>query len=256
MTEVATVERLVARDSIGRVKSPGRPVKNRATGRKTGYKPEIGKAICKEIAKSVPFSLACRCLGISEETARGWNEKGISDPKSIYGPFSRNVERARGYAVRRRMKRIDKSAIGGQVIAETTIEKANGETTTTKKLLAPQWQADKWLLEVTEREAFGPRSTVETIGNDRAIAINATIQAPDLTALAGMLQRVLGIAPAPIILEATREPSGKSLASPLDSLDATADPIGNGNVLQSVAPCGGNLAIPAAETTHETVETV
>ena len=250
MTEVATVERLATHDSLGRRKGGGRPVSKRPPGRPTEYTPEIGKRICKEVAAGIPLTLAAGVVGIKADVVTSWYVRGCDNPKGTFAKFARNVERARALQVRRRVARITKAAVGGQVIQKTTITKANGEKTEREKLQAPQWQADKWLLEVTERELFGPKQVIENIGGANNVTIQQQINPPDLAALAGLLMKVLGGSGSPA------HANGQNLPRSLDCLDGTADSLGHGNVLQSLAPSAGDGMVTPVETGQQGVETV
>ncbi len=210
MSELKTVATLPKTDSLGRKRSTGRPRKIRAQcGRPTTYTPEIGKAICKELANGLPFTMACGCAGVNEDTARGWEANGRETQTGPFAAFSRNVERARAIAVRRRMKRITASAIGGATVAKSTRRHKDGSETETTKQTAPDWKADAWILERTERETFGQHRTVDiATRGELDLTVRNEINPTDLALLSGLLAKVLKPlgAERPIILEATCKP--------------------------------------------------
>lgn len=253
MAEVASVVGDRTRDSLGRRKSPGRPLKRRPPGRTGKYHPDIGRAICREIANSVPMSVAAGIVGATPAMVGSWYAKGCDNPHGKYGAFARNVAKAQSIAVKRQLKNVTKSARGGQVIRKTTTDPEGG-TTVVETELAPQWQAGKWLLEVTDRESFGPRQTIDSTQRVEQIALNvsANLSDGDLGKLAELLARLKGgneTAPAKagaIIVE-SGQANGQRLAGTLNSLDRTSETIGNVDIPQPLAPQGGNLTIPAGQ---------
>ena len=255
MAEVATTTVDRTRDSLGRKKSPGRPV-TRRPGINSHYSPEIGKLICKGLANSLPFAIACQSIGVSAATATGWNDKGIDDPDGPYGRFARNVDKARGIAVAKRLKRITLAAQGGTVLKKVVTDPEGG-TTVTETEQPANWQADKWVLEVTEREHFGPRQTIDSTNRTETISLNvsANLSVSALGTLQALLAKLKSgneSNPAKtglqtIVVESSGQGSGKALPSTLNRLDAATETIGNLSVDQSLGPQGGNLTIPTGQ---------
>jgi hypothetical protein len=249
MTEATPTEEMQPKTAkravgVGRGHGGGRPVTRRAIGRTPTYTKEIGLAICKEVSNGLPMDLACRCLGISTDTAQSWKIQGINKPRSIFSHFSRNLERARGYAAKKRVARITASAKGGAVTARRISSRIHADgtktETTDEKRTAPQWQADAWVLARTEPELFGDRKTIDHTGQATVdVNVQRTLNPADLASLAGLLGKVL--TGGPLILDAASKTVGKSLAGPLNGLDGTTDQIGNRDVLQSVAPSTGDV---------------
>lgn len=163
-------------------KSPGRPPK-RLNGAPSNYSPEIGKAICKQVARGTPVTVAARCLGISEDTVLGWSKKGADNPDSRFRRFAINLDKARGIATRRRVRRVEKAAAGGAIVSRTTTTKADGSETTAERYAAPAWQADAFLLERLEPELFG-KQRVDGGTNGQAVAVTTQQNPVDRLAMA------------------------------------------------------------------------
>jgi hypothetical protein len=130
-------------------------VGKKTRGRDLKLTPEIQKLIIDAVAACTPRRYAADRAGVDESTIRRWVIKGRKQKKGIYFTFFTALKKAEAEAVIARIARIGKAGQGGQVVEETTktvtVETRDGKktttTTATRKLSAPQWQADAWALE-------------------------------------------------------------------------------------------------------------
>src|SRR3972149_3555723 len=141
-------------------------------GRPTRLTQEVAEAIEDAVRLCGHIAPAAQQIGILGAMACEWVERGEgrhpTRPKTkLYANFAERIRRAQGETVLRRIKRIEKSAEGGTIIAKRTMTKPTRaigpdgypimETITEERYQEPQWNADTWFLERFDPERWGRR---------------------------------------------------------------------------------------------------
>ena len=131
-------------------------------GRIPDLTPEVQASIVESVSQLVTLQTAAGRVGIDVSTLMRWLRNGRKASEGIYYQFHHAVKKAQSDAVVLRAARITRAGGGGAVVERVTktvtVEAKDGTskttTTTSEKYTSPQWQADAWMLERRDPDAY------------------------------------------------------------------------------------------------------
>jgi len=157
--------------TAAKAQTKGRPRSKQKN--KKGRRTKLTKALQAEIVRLIaedmmPYTAACRVVGISDSTSSEWMQRGegtheTREQTPLYAEFAEAIKKAQAEGQQTALTAIRQAMIGGELVHVKQIKKitktaAGGETvtvTTEEQRTAPAWQAGAWFLERTQPEQFG-----------------------------------------------------------------------------------------------------
>jgi transposase-like protein len=123
--------------------------------------PEVKTRIVNVLKGGGTEASAYTAAGVSSSTYYRWLQKGRQSRRGRYRELWEEIRRAEQDAVIRNVTIVQKAAMGGDVIEQTTTIKPDGTRVIREKKSQPQWQAATWWLERKYPGEWSRRERVE-----------------------------------------------------------------------------------------------
>ena len=135
-------------------------------GRPTKLTPALQTAIVQAVSLGVPVATAGNYAGVSKACLLEWLQRGqgthpTRPPTRAYADFVDAIEKARAQDEVRRVARLEKAALGGEITYEKTTTYPDGRVLREVRLSEAQWTADAWFLERSYPDRWGRKERVD-----------------------------------------------------------------------------------------------
>ena len=172
----------------------------RSKGRPTGLTPELAATLIAEVQEHFHLARAARVCGIKPSTLSEWVRRGEGlmegrPATEQYAAFAAAIKKAQAGNSVAAIGELRRAGKGGELLRETVSETVNEKTgkvtgrETVRQYTAPNWQANAWWLERTDRVDLARPVTEKKV--EGAVTVTADTERL-LRAVVKVLHKYLG----------------------------------------------------------------